>query len=261
MTTSQTKLLQGLPPIAEKDARVLILGSFPGNDSLRAQEYYAHPRNQFWAIIEALFGISRGDDYAQRCLRLAACGVAVWDVIGRCRRYGSSNSGIRDGEANDFAAFYRRHPRIATVFFNGADTEKQYRRLVAPHSPVAIQSVLVGRRLPSTSPANTHLSLTDKIDAWRVLREAVDEETQMYLHEAISRILKAEGERGLTAKEIASLNAAQDLYRKGNNEFPTPRQVGLRVNDHGRRNTGWFEPENVTNNNTKIFLGPKNPFI
>lgn len=82
----------------------------------------------------------------------------------------------------------------------------------------------------------------------------------MYLYEAISQILKAEDNRGLTATEIAVLNKARDLYRKGNNDFPTPRQIGLRVNNHGRRNTGWFEPENVTNNNTKIFLGPKNPF-
>lgn len=82
----------------------------------------------------------------------------------------------------------------------------------------------------------------------------------MFLHEAISQILKAEGDRGLTAIEISVLNQAKDLYRKGNDDFPAPRQIGLRVNDHGKRNTGWFEPENVTNNNTKIFLGPKNPF-
>ena len=166
------KRLQGLPPIADKDARVLVLGTFLGNDSLRKQQYYAHPRNQFWKIIEALFGIARGDDYAQRCRRLAARGVAVWDVIGKCRRYGSSNSEIRDAEANDFAAFYRQHPHIAAVFFNGKDTGERYRRLVALPPPAAPQSGATVRFiLPSTSPANTHLSLAGKIEEWRTLRQ------------------------------------------------------------------------------------------
>jgi len=169
------KRLQGLPPIADKDARVLVLGSFLGNDSLRKQQYYAHPRNQFWKIIEALFGIARGDDYARRCRRLAARGVAVWDVIGKCRRNGSSNRGIRDEEPNDFAAFYRQHPHIAAVFFNGKDTGKSYRQLVALPPPAAPQSsAAIGFILPSTSPANTHLSLAGKIEKWRVLCEHAD---------------------------------------------------------------------------------------
>jgi len=173
--TAEQKRLQGLPPIAEKDARVLILGSFPGNDSLQAGEYYAHPRNQFWTIIERLFDIAHGDDYARRCRRLAAHGVAVWDVIESCRRYGGTNKGIRNESANDFAEFYRQHPRIATVFFNGADTEKRYRQLVALSPPAASQrNASVGFRLPSTSLANARISLTDKIDAWRALREWTD---------------------------------------------------------------------------------------
>lgn len=169
-----TRLL-GLPPIAGEDARVLVLGSFPGNDSLQAKEYYAHPRNQFWTIIERLFGVARGDSYAQRCQRLAVRDVAVWDVIGSCRRLGSTNKGIRDAEANDFEEFYRQHPRIVAVFFNGADTEKQYRRLVALSPPAALQSgVAAGFILPSTSPSNTHLSLDGKTEKWRMLREQAD---------------------------------------------------------------------------------------
>jgi len=157
--------LKGLPPIAGDDARVLILGSFPGAASLRAHQYYAHPRNQFWRIVEALFGIAHEDGYARRCRRLTAAGVAVWDVLASCRRVGSLDSAIRDAEVNDFAEFYRAHPGIAAAFFNGAAAEKQYRRQVNLPAPP-------GARLPSTSPAHASMSLADKIEAWRVVKTA-----------------------------------------------------------------------------------------
>ncbi|MDD9858749.1 MAG: DNA-deoxyinosine glycosylase [Gammaproteobacteria bacterium] len=163
--------LHGLPPIAEKGARVLILGSFPSEASLRAQRYYAHPRNQFWAVVEALFGIARDEEYARRCRQLAARGVAVWDVIGSCRRRGSLDSAIRDAEVNDFAAFYRRHRRIEAVFFNGAEAERRYRRLV---DTAVVGEAPAGVRLPSTSPANAAMSLAGKIEMWRAVQTAVD---------------------------------------------------------------------------------------
>jgi len=166
-------LLNGLPPIVGDDARVLILGSFPGAASLRAGEYYAHPRNQFWRIVEALFGIAREDNYARRCSRLTDCGIAVWDVIASCRRAGSLDAAIRDATVNDFAAFYRAHPGIAAVFFNGASAEKQYRRQVALPPPAGVAGAPVDVRLPSTSPANAGMSLADKIEAWQVVVDAV----------------------------------------------------------------------------------------
>jgi len=166
-------LLNGLPPIVGDDARVLILGSFPGAASLRAGEYYAHPRNQFWRIVEALFGIAREDNYARRCSRLTDCGIAVWDVIASCRRAGSLDAAIRDATVNDFAAFYRAHPGIAAVFFNGASAEKQYRRHVALPPPAGVAGAPVDVRLPSTSPANAGMSLADKIEAWQVVVDAV----------------------------------------------------------------------------------------
>lgn len=161
-------LLKCLPPLAGANARVLILGSFPSEASLRARQYYAHPRNQFWAVVEALFGIARTESYARRCERLNARGVAVWDVIGRCRRRGSLDSAIRDAEGNDFAAFYRDHPRIAAVFFNGAEAERRYRRLVDTAAAPA------GARLPSTSPANAGVSLAGKIEKWRAVLDAAE---------------------------------------------------------------------------------------
>ncbi len=157
---------RSFPPLARADARVLILGSMPGVKSLRARQYYAHERNQFWDIMGALFGASRALPYAQRVQRLLERGLAVWDVLQRCDRAGSRDSAIvRDSEvANDFRGFFRRHPAIDTVFFNGAKAEAVFARCV--------RSRLNGRelrckRLPSTSPAHAGLSRAAKLAAWR----------------------------------------------------------------------------------------------
>ncbi|MGR3983680.1 MAG: DNA-deoxyinosine glycosylase [Gammaproteobacteria bacterium] len=160
-----------LPPIAGAHARVLILGSFPSEASLRARQYYAHPRNQFWTIIEQLFGIARETPYRERCRQLAARGIALWDVIASCRRHGSLDSNIRDAETNDFAAFHRRHPRITAVFCNGAGAERHYRRLAA--APGICPAI---SRLPSTSPANAAISLAGKAAQWEAVREALARE-------------------------------------------------------------------------------------
>ena len=144
---------EGLPPLANAGARILILGSMPGAASLRKREYYAHPRNQFWDIIEHLFGIERHLPYAERCRRLTAAGIAVWDVIGRCLRRGSLDTRIVASSivANDLATFLARHRRIRRVFFNGLKSEQIY----ASHVSAEIEQAgfrLTYRRLPSTSP-------------------------------------------------------------------------------------------------------------
>ena len=163
---------EGLPPLANATARILILGSMPGTASLKKKEYYAHPRNQFWDIIEHLFGIERHLPYAERCRRLTAAGVAVWDVIGSCRRRGSLDTRIVASSivANDLAAFLTRHRRIRCVFFNGLKSEQIY----ASHVSAEIGKSgrrLTYRRLPSTSPAHASLSATEKLRRWRVVAE------------------------------------------------------------------------------------------
>ncbi len=168
----------GLPPIVGTDARVLILGSFPGAVSIRQRQYYAHPRNQFWTIIEHLFGIARTAPYPKRCRQLVERHLALWDVIRQCQRPGSLDSKIREAEANDFAEFYKRCPQIVAVFWNGSAAEHHYRTLVGMTLRTAGcdalgQDGLYGDRLPSTSPAHATVSLADKVGQWRVLRDAL----------------------------------------------------------------------------------------
>lgn len=166
-------LLRGLPPLAQSDARVLLLGSMPGAASLAAQRYYAHPRNLFWPLVAEVLGQTLPEDYAARCRMLTGAGIALWDVLGQCRRSGSLDSAIvRDSEAaNDIAGFLRAHPRIRQLFFNGAAAEQLFHRHVLPGLPDP--QMLKLDRLPSSSPANAGWSPARKSAAWRRLGEAL----------------------------------------------------------------------------------------
>jgi double-stranded uracil-DNA glycosylase len=160
---------RSFPPLARANARVLILGSMPGAESLRRREYYAHPHNQFWPIMGELFGAGRELPYAERVERLLARGIAVWDVLKHCERPGSLDSDIVRGSevVNDFGAFFRAHPGIDAIFFNGAKSEAVFRREVEKRLPRAPD----GTRLPSTSPAHAGLSRAAKLAAWRRIRD------------------------------------------------------------------------------------------
>lgn len=140
----------------------------PGEASLRAGEYYAHPANGFWRLMGALFSAGPERPYAERVAILNAAGIAVWDVIASCRRSGSLDSSIDEGSlvVNDFAAFFAAHPGVSRVYFNGAKAEQCFRRYVAPQlDRTGLECV----RLPSTSPANASIDYNQKLLAWRAL--------------------------------------------------------------------------------------------
>ena len=156
--------------MASPKSRVLILGSMPGAASLRERQYYAHPRNQFWAIMERLFGVARELPYAERCRRLTANGIAVWDVVERCRRRGSLDANIAESSivVNDIAAFLKRYRGIRHVFFNGAKSERIYARHVSANVG-NVNRPIECQRLPSTSPAHAGLSEREKLRQWQVV--------------------------------------------------------------------------------------------
>lgn len=161
-------LSHGFPPVAAPDARVLILGSMPGQASLQAGQYYAHQRNAFWRIMGDLLGAGPDLPYAQRLEKLTAAGIALWDVIAACERPGSLDAAIVGSSvaANDFRAFFAVHRNIAHVFFNGAAAEMAFRRHVLPGLPdLSLQLT----RLPSTSPAHAARSYGDKLAAWSAI--------------------------------------------------------------------------------------------
>ncbi len=167
--------VQSFAPIENAKARVLILGSMPGKASLAAGQYYAHAQNLFWRILGEVTGAAPESPYSVRARALTSRGIALWDVLASCVREGSLDAAIDDTtiSANDFVSFYRAHPRIAQVFFNGAKAEACYRRHVLPVLAQGFGPQQYSR-LPSTSPANASISRAYKHRVWQqALRRAL----------------------------------------------------------------------------------------
>ena len=155
-------LLQGLPPVIGRGTKLVVLGSFPGVASLVAGEYYAHPRNHFWPILSALWGLDlRALPYARRLEEVRERGLGVWDVYAACQREGSLDSAIRAPEFNDLASLQRLAPGLRGVAHNGGESARGMARTRQLGLPVW--------RLPSTSPANASWSFERKHAAWRAV--------------------------------------------------------------------------------------------
>jgi len=176
--SDQFHAAHGFPPIANDQARVLILGSMPGIASLRAEQYYAHPRNQFWPIMAAILGVDLvALVYSQRRQALLDAGIALWDVLQSCHRPGSLDADIAPDSVvvNDFAAFFQQHPAIRQIYFNGAAAEQHFKCRVEPLLTVGQAprhpTCLTFHRLPSTSPAHAALAFPAKLTAWRAIAE------------------------------------------------------------------------------------------
>lgn len=157
------------PPAIGAGCRVLILGSMPGDASIRAGQYYAHKQNAFWQLSYAVWDQNMPDSgYESRLSFLRAHSIGLWDVAKTCRRKGSSDAAIRDVTVNDFTGLFAKHPSIHTVCFNGRTAWTLFQR----HALCA-----AGNRrlilLPSSSPAHT-MPFSEKLAAWRAVREAVE---------------------------------------------------------------------------------------
>ena len=160
LTATAAPLLDGLPPVAAPGARLLVLGSFPSVASLAARQYYAHPRNQFWPIVAALWDRALPEwPYAQRIADAQQRGLAIWDVYAACRRRGSLDSAIADARPNDLAALVARLPGLQAIAHNGGESARAMTLTRTLGPPVW--------RLPSTSPANAGWSFERKLAAWR----------------------------------------------------------------------------------------------
>ncbi|RTL42314.1 MAG: DNA-deoxyinosine glycosylase [Burkholderiales bacterium] len=154
--------LTGLAPVFDDQARLLVLGSFPGAASLQAAQYYAHPRNAFWPVMAALVGEAGLAErpYADRLDALKRHRVALWDAVAACRREGSLDTAIEAAEPSDLPALVARLPALRVIACNGALAHRQTLLALG-------DAALPVLKLPSTSPAHAGLRLVDKIDAWR----------------------------------------------------------------------------------------------
>jgi double-stranded uracil-DNA glycosylase len=170
---SASPLRRGFAPVARKDARVLVLGSLPGEPSLRAGEYYANPRNAFWRIMQELLGIPPKLPYPQRTRMLLERRVALWDVLRASQRKGSLDSAIRreSAVANDIEGFCREHPELRLIAFNGKTAARLFAAEVSPGCDFELPAQVC---LPSTSPAHAAMSFAEKCRHWSVVKDALD---------------------------------------------------------------------------------------
>ena len=174
--------LQGLPPVIDRHTRLLVLGSFPGVASLRAQQYYGHPQNHFWKILGVLWNLPLPTaPYAERLDALRRHRVGVWDVYQACEREGSLDSDIRQGALNDFHRVRETCPDLVAVAHNGGESHRHAPKVAAAlgarlhggadhgEPTASLQGPVLIHRLPSTSPANASWSFERKLQAWEAV--------------------------------------------------------------------------------------------
>lgn len=160
---------RSFPPVVDPNTRLLILGSLPGEASLAATQYYAHPRNAFWRLLETVLDTPLVElPYAERLTTLRQRGVGLWDVVAQAERRGSLDAAILNPSANDLLALVETLPTLRAVAFNGGTAAKLGTHLL---SPVAARIRLIP--LPSSSPAHAAKSFAQKAQAWSELKAHV----------------------------------------------------------------------------------------
>jgi hypoxanthine-DNA glycosylase len=155
-------------PFVDERSRVLVLGTLPGEESLRRQEYYAHPRNLFWPIACGLFDCAMPPTYPDRVAFIAERGIALWDVCASAQRRASADAAIRGEIPNAIDALIAAHPGIRAIAFNGSGARRLYHRHFTPLPG------LLYLALPSTSPAYASIGFAEKLARWRALRDALE---------------------------------------------------------------------------------------
>lgn len=151
------------PPISNPDAKILILGTMPGEQSLAANQYYGHPRNAFWKILFTLFDSPFSADYQLRKNLLLENNIALWDVLEVCVRPGSLDSAIVQEVPNDFNSFLKAHPNIRHIYFNGQKAAAFFKKYVKLENEYHLTT------LPSTSPAHAGKSFEGKLKDWGII--------------------------------------------------------------------------------------------
>ena len=155
-------MIRSFPPIINSETEILIVGTMPSVKSLEAQQYYAHPRNAFWKIIDALYHQgAEFADFQEKKACLLANRLGLWDSLQLCLREGSLDSAITDEQPNDFNTLLAEHPAVRRLLFNGQPAFKFFKKY---HAPLLLRTEYY--ILPSTSPANASYSLDDKIRIW-----------------------------------------------------------------------------------------------
>ena len=152
-----------IPPVYDKDSRILILGSFPSVKSRETGFFYGHPQNRFWKVVSTVFGEAVPQTTEEKKSFLLRNHIAVWDVINSCEIKGSSDSSIRNVTVNDLNRILDSAD-IRAIYVNGKTALKYYKKYAQP---------LIGREavcLPSTSPANAVWNMERLLAEWDIIK-------------------------------------------------------------------------------------------
>ena len=156
------QLVHPIPPVVDKDCRILILGSFPSVKSREEGFFYGHPQNRFWAVAAAVIGCPKPETVEEKKKMILENHLAMWDVIASCEIVGSADSTIRNVTANDLS-FILENSKVDRIIVNGKTAEKYYNKYTLPKT--GIKAIC----LPSTSPANAAWSLERLTEAWKII--------------------------------------------------------------------------------------------
>ena len=148
------------PPLINHSSKILILGSLPGEESLKQVQYYAHPRNAFWKIMFTIFNEVYHENYSIRCKLLLKNHIALWDMVHSGYREGSLDSDIKNEIPNDIERLLNEYQGISTILLNGKKAEAMYKRYF---NQIPVHTIT----LPSTSPANARVSFEEKLKVWK----------------------------------------------------------------------------------------------
>lgn len=160
-------MIECFEPLINHDSKVLILGSIPGIISLNQQQYYAHPRNNFWKILFTLFEEKYQEDYERKKQFLAEHHIALWDVIKQCERMGSLDTAIKEAETNDFDWLFKTYPNIQAVIFNGTKAYQTFSKKVGlKYEEISYH------KLGSTSPAHA-IAFESRLKEWEIIVQLV----------------------------------------------------------------------------------------
>lgn len=158
---------KALQPLIDDSSRILILGTMPGDQSIAKQQYYGNNGNLFWKILFTIFNENFSISYEDRKALLKKHHIALWNVLSSCKREGSSDSKITNETVNDFINLHIKYPNIKHVFFESKSAAKFFHKYSTSHPDISYFT------LPSTSGLYAGISLSEKIENWKILAEVV----------------------------------------------------------------------------------------
>ncbi len=164
-------MIESFEPVLGNNPKILILGSMPSVKSLEVNEYYGHPRNQFWSILFKIITNDLIENHVQisHSIKTATAiknNIAIWDVLSSCEREGSLDSDIKNETPNDIGKLLEENPSIKAIIFNGGKAESTFKKFF---KTLYMSDRLVFIKMPSTSPAYT-MKFEKKLEAWQKIK-------------------------------------------------------------------------------------------